>query len=60
MRENVLVVPNRDVPPVRFNNTPEKNVRQEQNEVLTAERFDLDRFSSRWDQVGPRSIEEEP
>ncbi len=54
VRGNVLVVPDRDVPPVRFNNTPEKNVRQEQNEVLTAEQFDLDRFDSRWDHVGRR------
>ena len=41
VRQNVLVVPDRDVPPVRFNNTPERNIQQQDNEVLPSARFDL-------------------
>ena len=59
VRNNLLVVPQRDVPPLRFNNTPEKNVRQDANQVLLAKEFSPSERANLGEQVGPRSSPEE-
>jgi hypothetical protein len=60
VRQNVLVLPERSVPPLRFNNTPEQNIQQRANEVLLSDGFALADFAERLTQVGPRPRVSEP